>query len=100
MKIPPADIRFALYRGPLMLLALIVVLPLLARGHRRMYLLPLAQLCGIYAIIVIGLTLLMGFTGQVSLGHAGFYGLGAYIAAVAVTALPRRSGWPSSSRSA
>ncbi len=68
-------------RGPALMLALILLLPLLARGGYA-YLLPLLQLCGIYAIIVTGLTLLMGFTGQVSLGHAGFYGFGAYFGAV------------------
>jgi branched-chain amino acid transport system permease protein len=64
-----------------LLLALIILLPYCARGAYS-YLLPLAQLGGIYAIIVTGLTLLMGFTGQVSLGHAGYYGFGAYVAAV------------------
>lgn len=63
------------------MLALVLLVPLLARGGYA-YLLPLLQLCGIYAIIVTGLTLLMGFTGQVSLGHAGFYGFGAYFGAV------------------
>jgi branched-chain amino acid transport system permease protein len=63
---------------------LIIFLPLLARGQYA-YLLPLAQIGGLYAILVTGLTLLMGFTGQVSLGHAGFYGFGAYVAAVAAT---------------
>ena len=33
---------------------------------------------GIYTIVVVGLCLLMGYAGQVSLGHAAFYGLGAY----------------------
>jgi branched-chain amino acid transport system permease protein len=70
--------------GPVCLVLLVLVLPLLARGSHS-YLLPLAQLCGIYAIIVTGLTLLMGFTGQVSLGHAGFYGFGAYVAAVSAS---------------
>ena len=86
MKFPQPISPLRLYRGPLLLLALIIVLPLLTlTAHGRYdYLLPLAQLCGIYAIIVTGLTLLMGFTGQVSLGHAGFYALGAYTAAVAV----------------
>ncbi|KAB8054106.1 branched-chain amino acid ABC transporter permease [Janthinobacterium rivuli] len=37
------------------------------------------------AIVVIGLNLLMGYTGQISLGHAGFYGLGAYASAVLTT---------------
>jgi branched-chain amino acid transport system permease protein len=33
---------------------------------------------GLYTILVIGLNLLMGYAGQVSLGHAAFYGLSAY----------------------
>lgn len=33
---------------------------------------------GIYVIITIGLNLLMGYAGQISLGHAGFFGIGAY----------------------
>ncbi|MGQ0647927.1 MAG: branched-chain amino acid ABC transporter permease [Gemmatimonadaceae bacterium] len=37
---------------------------------------------GIASIAAIGLNLLTGFTGQVSLGHAVFYGIGAYTAAV------------------
>jgi len=84
MKFPQPIAAARLYRGPLILLACIILLPLCARGSYS-YLLSLAQLCGIYAIIVIGLTLLMGFTGQVSLGHAGFYAVGAYAAAVAAT---------------
>jgi branched-chain amino acid transport system permease protein len=82
---PPEPVSYLrLYCGPAALLAAILLTPLVARGAYA-YLLPLAQLCAIYAIMVTGLTLLMGFTGQVSLGHAGFYGIGAYTAAVAVT---------------
>ncbi|MGO8678497.1 MAG: branched-chain amino acid ABC transporter permease [Limisphaerales bacterium] len=73
-----------LYRGPAVLLLLVLLTPLAARGSYA-YLLPLGQLCGIYAILATGLTLLMGFCGQVSLGHAGFYGFGAYTAAIAAT---------------
>jgi len=39
----------------------------------------------IAALAVVGLNLLMGFAGQVSLGHAGFWGLGAYAAAIGPT---------------
>jgi branched-chain amino acid transport system permease protein len=85
MKFPQPISYGRLYRGPLILAVLAAGLPLLARGPYE-YLLPLTQLCGIYAIIVTGLTLLMGFTGQVSLGHAGFYALGAYSAGVAASA--------------
>jgi len=38
-----------------------------------------------HAIIVVGLNLLMGYAGQVSLGHAAFYGLGAYTTAILTT---------------
>ena len=36
----------------------------------------------IFALAVAGLNLLMGFAGQVSLGHAGFLGIGAYSVAI------------------
>ncbi len=45
----------------------------------------------ISAIAVVGLNLLMGYAGQVSLGHAGFFGIGAY----AVAVLPAHFGVPS-----
>src|SRR5688572_16630519 len=44
----------------------------------------------INAVVVIGLNLLIGYAGQISLGHAGFIGIGAYASAV----LPSRLGWP------
>ncbi len=37
---------------------------------------------GIYTIVTVGLCLLMGYTGQVSLGQAAFFGMGAYISAI------------------
>ncbi|WP_373288302.1 branched-chain amino acid ABC transporter permease [Chelatococcus reniformis] len=36
----------------------------------------------IYAIAILGLNLLTGFNGQFSLGHAAFYAIGAYTAAI------------------
>jgi branched-chain amino acid transport system permease protein len=44
----------------------------------------------IYGIAAIGLTLLMGLAGQVSLGQASFFAIGAYTQAILVT----RYGWP------
>jgi len=44
---------------------------------------------GIHSIIAIGLDLLMGYTGQISLGHAAFFGLGGYISGV----LSAKMGW-------
>lgn len=44
-----------------------------------------ATFAGIYAIVAIGLGLLMGYAGQISLGQAAFYGVGAYTTAVLTT---------------
>jgi branched-chain amino acid transport system permease protein len=41
----------------------------------------------VFALAALGLNLLMGFAGQVSLGHAGFMGIGAYAVAVGPTHL-------------
>jgi len=45
----------------------------------------LAIRIAINAVIVLGLNLLIGFAGQISLGHAGFLGIGAYASAVLPT---------------
>src|SRR5439155_1674594 len=45
----------------------------------------------VYVLVALGLNLLTGYTGQVSLGHAAFFAIGAYTAAV----LAERWHWPS-----
>ena len=44
----------------------------------------------VYAIVLLGLNILTGYNGQISLGHGAFYAIGAYVAAV----LMDRAGWP------
>ena len=51
----------------------------------------IATLVWISALASIGLNLLMGYAGQVSLGHAGFFGIGAYAVAVLPTRLAMNS---------
>jgi len=46
------------------------------------YVLYLVSLGLIYAIVALGLNLLFGYAGQFSLGHAGFFAIGAYTSAV------------------
>ncbi|MCL6621263.1 MAG: branched-chain amino acid ABC transporter permease [Syntrophobacterales bacterium] len=46
------------------------------------YLLHLAILTGIHIILAVSLNLIIGYAGQVSLGHAAFYGIGAYVSAL------------------
>lgn len=40
---------------------------------------------GIYCLITIGLSILMGYAGQISLGHAAFFGIGAYTSGILTT---------------
>ena len=61
------------------------MLPLLSSVRLTIY--RIAALVFIFALAVLGLNLLMGFAGQVSLGHAGFFGIGAYAVAVGPTHL-------------
>jgi branched-chain amino acid transport system permease protein len=47
----------------------------------------------------VGLNLLMGYAGQISLGQAAFYGLGAYVSAIMTTLATRHDALPAMSRS-
>ena len=44
------------------------------------YYVHLVETILIYAILLFGLDIVVGYTGQVSLGHAGLFGIGAYVA--------------------
>jgi branched-chain amino acid transport system permease protein len=58
---------------------MVMCLPLVVTNE---YYLGVLVIIAIHSIIVLGLDLLVGYTGQISLGHASFYGLGAYITGV------------------
>ncbi|MHB8769682.1 MAG: branched-chain amino acid ABC transporter permease [Syntrophales bacterium] len=60
---------------------LLGILPWLANP----YMLYVVNMIGIAAIAAIGLNILIGFTGQISLGHGAFFGVGAYTAAILMT---------------
>jgi branched-chain amino acid transport system permease protein len=47
--------------------------------------LHMLNMIGIYSIAAVGLNLLIGYTGQISLGHGAFFGVGAYAAAILAT---------------
>lgn len=49
-------------------------------------------LIGINIILATGLNLIIGFSGQFSLGHAGFMAIGAYVCALITTAIPNALG--------
>ena len=70
---------------PALAVALIVIA--LPWFFPSMYYYRIGALVFIFALAVVGLNLLMGFAGQVSLGHAGFLGIGAYAVAIGPTHL-------------
>lgn len=65
------------------LLALFLILPWVVKP----YMIYVLNMMGIAAIAAIGLNILIGFTGQISLGHGAFFGVGAYAAAILATSL-------------
>ena len=61
----------------------LILIPLMADA----YILYIANLIGFAIIGAVGLNILTGFTGQISLGHAAFVGVGGYTAAILMTRL-------------
>ncbi len=62
--------------------AIIVVSAVLGLMVGNPYYLRLGTYVAIYSIVTIGLNLLFGNAGQISLGHAGFFAIGAYGSAI------------------
>jgi len=61
------------------LAVIIILLPLFVESK---YYFIVLNVIGLNTIVVVGLNLLIGFAGQISLGHAAFYGLGSYFSGV------------------
>lgn len=75
------------YAGLFVLAAVLALLPVVLTNP---FYIDVAIRIALNAVVVIALNLLMGYTGQISLGHAGFYGIGAYASA----ALTTHMNWP------
>jgi branched-chain amino acid transport system permease protein len=74
-------LRLSPSRSQRLFLLLLAVLWILAPSYVSDYWLDVLARCGLAAIGAIGLNLLTGYTGQISLGQAFFIGVGAYVAA-------------------
>jgi branched-chain amino acid transport system permease protein len=72
--------------GAVVLAVVLLVLPFLVKNYRVFQF----NLVLVYAIAVLGLNILTGYNGQISLGHGAFYAIGAYAAAI----LMERAGLP------
>jgi branched-chain amino acid transport system permease protein len=75
-------LRFA--KLPIAIFAvLIIIFPWVAREIFAIsHYTDIMVFAGIYCLITIGLSLLMGYAGQISIGHAAFFGIGAYVSAI------------------
>ncbi len=67
----------------MVLIASLIVYPFVVPN----YYVYMANYMAIHVIITIGLNILVGYTGQISLGHAGFFALGAYFTVLSMTHL-------------
>lgn len=71
--------RYNINKQILLLTGILIVIPFLLQNDFHF---EIAILAILNAMICIGLNLLMGYAGQVSLGHGAFAGLGAYISVI------------------
>ena len=69
-------------RGWLLRILGLVVLLLLPKLIQDRYFMHIVVMTGIYVIMALSWNLLAGYTGQLNLGHAAFFGIGAYTSAL------------------
>ena len=71
--------------GILALIAALIAAQLVLRAMDKEYCLTQLTMSLYYAIVVIGLCFVMGYAGQISLGHGAFFAIGGYTTAVLTT---------------
>jgi branched-chain amino acid transport system permease protein len=81
-----ANVRLETIGGAVAVLALACAAPFILNAY-AVYLLTLT---GIFALVALGLNILVGYAGQISLCHAAFFGVGAYATAL----LTQKAGVP------
>ncbi len=77
--------RTSRYTPLFALLGVVTLVQLMTFAGGREFYLTQLTMTAYYSLVVIGLCLLMGFAGQISLGHAGFFAIGGYTSAVLTT---------------
>lgn len=82
MAVEKKGVRKVNWYGFLIFVIIVLILPWLGLSS---FIITQATFTGIYAIVAVGLGLLMGYAGQISLGQAAFYGVGAYTTAILST---------------
>ncbi|OGR16027.1 MAG: branched-chain amino acid ABC transporter permease [Desulfobacterales bacterium GWB2_56_26] len=66
-------------------LIIVVLIQLLTAWTGTIFYLTQMTMSAYYSLLIVGLCVLMGYAGQISLGHAGFFAIGGYISAALTT---------------
>jgi branched-chain amino acid transport system permease protein len=74
------------YRHIMTLALLVVGVQVLTAVAGKQFYLTQLTMSAYYSLVIIGLSLVMGYAGQISLGHAGFFAIGGYTSAALTTA--------------
>ncbi len=69
-------------KGILPMLAIAILYPLIMGVFHQSYLILLGSYAMLYIIVVSGIDVLFGYSGQITMGHAGFYAIGAHGTAI------------------
>lgn len=67
------------------LIALVIFVQLLTDWTDTKFYLTQLTMSAYYTLLIVGLCILMGYAGQISLGHAGFFAIGGYISGALTT---------------
>ena len=68
-----------------LLMTAVVAVHLLCRWTGSLFYLTPITMSAYYSLLIIGLCVVMGYAGQISLGHAGFFAIGGYLSAALTT---------------
>lgn len=79
------DLKIIYNNSPIGILLFAVLLILMPIFIKSTYFYAVLIMIGFYALVCNGMTMLIGYAGQISLGHAAFYGIGAYSSAILTT---------------
>ncbi len=68
-----------------LLITIVIAIELVTGWTNTRYYLTQMTMSAYYALLIIGLCVVMGYAGQISIGHAGFFAIGGYLSAALTT---------------
>ncbi len=73
------------YLSLLLLLVVVILVQVLTSWTDTLFYLTQLTMSAYYSFLIIGLCVVMGYAGQISIGHAGFFAIGGYLSAALTT---------------